>query len=60
MSMLNRKAVRDYALAQAKEIRQFHPFERVGSSFFDKIEGAVRRAIVNEIKQHPSKGKTLQ
>jgi len=32
----------------------------VGASFFDKIEGAVRRAIVSEIKSHPSKGKTLQ
>ena len=58
-SLLNRKAVKEYALAQAKALRPFVPFERVGGSFIDKIEGAVRRAIISEIKLLPSKGKTL-
>ncbi len=58
--LINKKAVRDYTLAQAKQIRPHHSFERVGADFIARIEGAVRNAIVKEIKQHPSKGKTLQ
>jgi len=59
MSLLNKKAVRELALAQAKELRPFVKFERVSQSFIDKIEGAVRRSIAYEIKLLPSKGKTL-
>lgn len=58
--LINQKAVRDYILTQVKQLRPHHPFERVGASFVARIEGAVRAAIVSEIKQHPSKGKTLQ
>lgn len=58
--LINKKAVREYTLAQVKQLRPHHPFERVGSSFIDRIEGAVRNVIVQEIKTHPSKGKTLQ
>ena len=57
--LINQKAVREYILAQAKQLRPHYPFERVGASFLTRIEGAVRSAIVQEIKQHPSKGKTL-
>lgn len=56
--LINQKAVRDYALTQVKQMRH-HPFERIGASFLARIEGAVRAAIVREITQHPSKGKTL-
>lgn len=58
--LINQKAVREYILAQAKQLRPHHPFERVGASFVTRIEGAVRSAVVQEIKNHPSKGKTLQ
>jgi hypothetical protein len=58
--IINQKAVREYALTQAKQLRPHHPFERVGASFIARIEGVVRNAIVTEIKQHPSKGKTLK
>lgn len=58
--LINQKAVRDYILTQAKNLRPHHPFERVGASFIARIEGAVRAAVITEIKQHPSKGKTLQ
>jgi hypothetical protein len=57
--LINKKAVREYALAQVTQLRH-HSFERVGASFIDRIEGAVRNTIVQEIKAHPSKGKTLQ
>jgi hypothetical protein len=57
--LINQKAVRDLTLALVKQLRPHHPFERVGASFIARIEGAVRSAIATEIKQHPSKGKTL-
>ena len=57
--LINQKAVRNYILARVKQLRPHHPFERVGASFITKVEGALRNAIVQEIKQHPSKGKTL-
>ena len=43
-SLLNKKAVRDFALASAKENRH-HAFERVSGSFFDGLEGHVRQRI---------------
>jgi hypothetical protein len=58
--LLNKKAVKEYTLQMAKSLRPFHPFERVGSDFILRIDAAVRRAVAAEIKQHPSKGKTLQ
>lgn len=57
--LINKKAVRDLTLALAKQLRPHHSFERVGAAFFVRIEGALRNAIATEIKQHPSKGKTL-
>ncbi len=56
---LNRSKVRETTLAVAKLLRPFNKFERVGESFFLRIEAKVRAAIAEEIKAHPSKGKTL-
>jgi len=56
---LNRDAVRSYALEIAAQVRPFHKFERVSLSFLTRIEAATRRAVVEEVKKHPSKGKTL-
>ena len=57
---LNVKAVRQLTLDMAKQMRPFHPFERVSPSFVQRIDAAVRAAVAKEIHQHPSKGKTLQ
>jgi hypothetical protein len=56
---LNRAKVRETALEVAKLVRPFHQFERVGGSFLLRIEAATRAAIAQEVKRHPSKGKTL-
>ena len=58
--LINQKHVKDFTLHQAKALRPFHPFTRVSRDFMERIDAAVRRAVVNEIKSHPSKGSTLQ
>jgi len=56
---LNRLKVKQTALEMAHELRPFWPAERVGMSFLERIESATRAAIVQEVKRHPTKGKTL-
>lgn len=46
------------ALEIAQAIRA-QKFERVGKSFLDRIEAKARAAIAEEVRIHPSKGKTL-
>jgi hypothetical protein len=58
--LINQKHVKNYALYQAKALRPFHPFTRVSKNFLERVEAAVRQAVINEIKAHPSKGTTLQ
>lgn len=55
---LNAKSTKQFALDYAAKSRA-HKFERVGESFIQRIDAAVRQAIVREIAAHPSKGKTL-
>ena len=47
------------ALEIAAAIRPANKFSRVGMSFVERIEAKVRAAIREEIRIHPSKGKTL-
>lgn len=59
---LCKSKVKEMALQVAKN--QLGPtrskmFTRVGSSFFEYIDGVVANAIVNRVKSQPSKGKTL-
>ena len=55
---LNRSKVKQTALEIAHQLRA-QPFTRVGTTFLERIENATRAAIVREVKQHPSIGKTL-
>lgn len=55
---LNASRVRRTALEIAKQNRA-HRFTRVGKAFLDRIEAATRAAIAREVRQHPSKGRTL-
>lgn len=55
---LNRARVKRTALELAAATRA-HKFSRVGTTFLERIEARTRAAIVEEIKRHPSKGKTL-
>jgi len=59
MHLINRKQVKQFALAVAPEIRA-HKFHRCGADFLNQIELEVRALIKARIKQQPSKGKTLR
>jgi hypothetical protein len=55
---LNASRVRKTALEIAAQTRA-QKFTRVGASFLERIEAKTRAAIAEEVRQHPSKGKTL-
>jgi hypothetical protein len=54
----NATQVRALALEIARLTRH-HKWTRVGKPFLDRIEARTRAAIAEEIRTHPSKGKTL-
>jgi hypothetical protein len=56
---LNRSKVKRTALELAAMLRPFNHFSRVGQSFVERIEFKTRAAIREEVRCHPSKGKTL-
>lgn len=56
---LCRSKVKQTALEMAAAIRPANKFTRVGMSFIERIEAKVRAAIREEVRIHPSKGKTL-
>jgi hypothetical protein len=56
---LCRSKVKQTALEIAAAIRPANKFSRVGMSFVERIEAKVRVAIREEVRIHPSKGKTL-
>jgi len=56
---LCRSKVKQTALEMAAAIRPANKFSRVGMSFVERIEAKVRAAIREEVRIHPSKGKTL-
>jgi hypothetical protein len=56
---LCRSKVKRTALEIASAIRPANKFSRVGISFLERIEAKVRVAIREEVRIHPSKGKTL-
>lgn len=55
---LNRSRVKRTALEIAASTRGTR-FTRVGKSFIERIEAKTRAAIREEVRLHPSKGKTL-
>lgn len=56
---LCRSKVKKTALDMAAQIRHANGFKRVGMSFIERIEAKVVAAIREEVRSHPSKGKTL-
>jgi hypothetical protein len=56
---LCRSKVKQTALEIASAIRPANKFTRVGMTFLERIEAKVRVAIREEVRMHPSKGKTL-
>ena len=57
MSLINRKHVKEFALAMAKT--RTHQFTRVGGAFFIKAEASMKEFIRSYVKSLPSKGKTI-
>jgi hypothetical protein len=57
--LINRKAVRNYALEQAKKSRH-QAFTRVSASFLNDTEARLADLILKMIAMHPSVGHTLQ
>jgi len=47
------------ALSVAAKDRPHVGFTRVGKSFIEMVEAAARAAIISRVRQHPSRGKTL-
>jgi hypothetical protein len=56
---LNRSKVKQTALEIAKMTRPTNKFSRVGLAFLQRIEAKTMAAIREEVRLHPSKGKTL-
>ncbi len=56
---LCRSKVKQTALEIAAAIRPANKFNRVGRSFVERIEAKVRATIREEVRIHPSRGKTL-
>lgn len=56
---LCRAKVKQTALEMAGQLRPFWKVSRVGLSFVERIEAAVRSAIRSEVSKHPTRGKTL-
>lgn len=56
--LINRAQVKAKALEIASMTRA-QGWSRVGASFLDRIEARTRAAIAEEVRIHPSKGKTL-
>jgi glucokinase len=59
-SLLNRKAVKELALAEAKQQRPFQKLERFSEEAYPKIEAAVRKAVRQLISEQPRCGKTIK
>jgi hypothetical protein len=56
--MLNRRKVKLFALEMAKQ--RAHKFTRVGSGFYDKCEACLKAFILDQVRRHPSVGKTIR
>ena len=57
-TLLKKRQVREFALTQAKQ--RAHKFTRVGSGFYDKCEACLKAFILDQVRRHPSVGKTLR
>jgi hypothetical protein len=60
--LINKTHVRNYALAVLAEKRPAlkEKMTRVSGEFFDRIDAAVRNAVVHHIESMPSTGKTIR
>lgn len=58
MSLINKKACKQFALEYSKAHRN-GKFTQISGSSFEWLEARVRNLLTEEIHRHPSIGKTL-
>tara|TARA_R100000458_G_scaffold31613_1_gene29009 strand:+ start:2066 stop:2248 length:183 start_codon:yes stop_codon:yes gene_type:complete len=58
-NIISRSNVKKLALEVSAQHRA-GKFTRVSKDFLDRIEAITKRAIVSEVRRHPSVGKTLK
>jgi hypothetical protein len=59
MHLLNRKAVRSFILGQVRALRPGMEMDRVSKGVIDFYETRLRTWIEDDVRRHPSKGKTF-
>ena len=57
--LLNRKAVRNFLLERAAQLRPFNRFERVSQDTLNRIDAELRAKLTGLVQRLPSKGKTI-
>lgn len=57
--LLNRKAVRNFLLERAAQLRPFNKFERVSQETLNRIDAELRARLTSMVQRLPSKGKTI-
>ena len=58
--LLNKAHVKAYILRMAREHRGSNRFERVSADCYSYLETRLRLIVEDQIKRHPSIGKTLK
>lgn len=57
--LINRKATKAFILAKCESMRPWSKFNRVKGDVFEKLDARLRAMIVEEVRSHPSVGKTF-
>ena len=59
-SILNQSATKKFILSKFASLRPGMPITRVSQEAVEKIEARLRAWIIEEVKRHPSIGKTFK
>lgn len=59
-SLLNKAATKTFILEKFKSMRPGMPIERVSTESLEKIEAKLRSWLIEEVRRHPSIGKTFK
>jgi len=59
-SILNRSATKKFIIAKFKSLRGDMPITRVSTEALDILEAKLKTMIIEEVRQHPSIGKTFK
>lgn len=59
-SILNKTETKKFIIAKFKSLREGMPITRVSNDAIEKLEARLRAWIIEEVKIHPSLGKTFR